>query len=75
MTATQSEQLWSTLYTLGADDGEPLEHWAVTRLFELGIAQMGSNGRRLTAYVERCFVVMESGDGEVPELEPGVQNE
>ena len=31
---------------------------------------MGSNGPRLTAYGEKCFVVMESGDGEVPELEP-----
>jgi hypothetical protein len=63
-----SEQLWAAVYTLGADDGEPLDHAAVTRLFELGIAEMGSDGPRLTAYGERCFVVMESGDGEVPEL-------
>jgi len=41
MTVAQLEPFWSTLYTLGSDDGEPLEHWAVTRLFELGIAKMG----------------------------------
>jgi hypothetical protein len=69
MTIAQAEQLWSTLYTLGADDGEPLEHWAVTRLIELGIAEMSSGGPQLTAYGERCFVVMESGDGDVSELE------
>jgi hypothetical protein len=30
---------------------------------------MGSDGPRLTDYDEKCFVIMESGDGEVPELE------
>jgi hypothetical protein len=70
MTLDESGRLWGTLYTLGINDGAPLEHWAVTRLFELGIAEMGSDGPRLTAYGEKCFVVMESGDGEVPELEP-----
>ena len=72
MTPTESGQLWGTLYTIGTDDGEPLEHLAVTRLFELGIAEMGDNGPRLTAYGQKCFKVMESGDGEVPELEPTV---
>jgi hypothetical protein len=70
MPLTEPERLWSTLYTLGADDGEPLEHSAVTRLFELGIAEMGSDGPELTAYGKKCFVDMESSDGEVPELEP-----
>jgi hypothetical protein len=64
-----TEQLWSTLYTLGADDGQPLDPKAVERLMELGIAEVGPDAKpQLTAYGERCFAVMESGDGEVPEL-------
>jgi hypothetical protein len=58
VTLTESEQPWRTLYTLGADDGAPLENWAVTRLFELGIAEKGDDGPQLTTYGEKCFVVI-----------------
>jgi hypothetical protein len=31
--------------------------------------EMGDNRPRRTPYGEKCFVVMESGDGDVPELD------
>ena len=74
MTIAESEKLWATLYTLGANDGEPLNPACIYRLIDLGIAEMGDDGPRLTAYGERCFVVMESGDGEVPGLQPNVDD-
>jgi hypothetical protein len=63
------EQLWGALYSIGSDDGSEALPEAVTRLYELGIVEMGDCKPRLTAYGEKCFVVMESGDGEVPELD------
>jgi hypothetical protein len=39
---------------------------------ELDIVEVGPDAKpQLTAYGEKCFVVMESDDGEVPELERG----
>jgi hypothetical protein len=67
---SKSKHHWAALYTLGSDDGEPLQPDAVAELVRLGIVELGRDGKpRLTAYGEKCFVVMESGDGVVPELE------
>ena len=65
----ESEQLWGTIRTLGADDGEPLSPASIYRQIDLGIVEMGDDAPRLTAYGEKCFVILESGDGEVPELD------
>jgi hypothetical protein len=43
-------------------------HGAVARVFEPGFAKMASDGLRLTACGEKCFVALASGDGDVPEL-------
>ena len=67
--STESAQLRGTIHTLGADDGEPFSPAGVYRLIDLGIVEMGDNEPRLTAYGEKCFVILESGDGEVPELD------
>jgi hypothetical protein len=64
-----SEELWEALYSIGSDDGSEAKPEAVTRLYELGMVEMGDGKPRLTAYGEKCFVVMESGDGEVPKLD------
>jgi hypothetical protein len=67
--SVSSEQAWGDLYTIGADDGEELRPEAVAKLVELKIAEYADDGQpRLTPYGEKCFVVMESGDGNVPEL-------
>ena len=65
----RSEQLWGALYDIGIGNANEAPPEAVTRLYELGIVEMGDSGPRLTPYGEKCFVVMESGDGEVPELD------
>jgi hypothetical protein len=64
-----AEQAWGALYTIGADDGEELLPEVVAKLDELNIAEDADDGQpHLTPYGEKCFVVMESGDGNVPEL-------
>jgi hypothetical protein len=63
-----ADECWTALYAIGSDDGEPITSAALEKLVELGIIQSDDDGPRLTAYGEKCFVVMESGDGQVPEL-------
>jgi len=38
------------------------------KLIELSIAERGADGLQLTPYGEKAFVVLESGDGSVPEF-------
>jgi hypothetical protein len=69
----RSEDLWGALYGIGIDDFIEARPEAIARLVELKIAELDDNGKPcLTPYGEKCFVVMESGDGEVPELETGL---
>jgi hypothetical protein len=60
-------ELWRALYSVGSEDDSEAKPEAITRLYELGMVEMGDGTPRLTDYGEKCFVVMESGDGEVPE--------
>jgi hypothetical protein len=64
-----NEQCWAVIGTLGADDGDELPPAAVVRLAELGTVEWRDGKPRLTPYGERAYVVLESGDGEVPGLE------
>src|SRR5688572_13122217 len=62
----EPEQLWAALYDLGTETkGDPD---AVMRLIELGIATVGMDGPELTAHGQKCFRIMESGEGQIPEL-------
>jgi hypothetical protein len=54
---------------LGADEEGAHPPVAVTRLAELGIIEWRDGKPQLTPYGERAYVVLESGDGEVPGLE------
>ena len=62
-----SDQLWTAIEALATD--EPANLAAVAKLIEYGLAERGEQGPRLTAYGERAYVVLESGDGFVPELD------
>jgi hypothetical protein len=64
-----NEQCRNVIGTIGVDEGEELSPAAVTRLAELGIIEWREGRPQLTLYGERAYVVLESGDGEVPGLE------
>jgi hypothetical protein len=64
-----NEQCWNVIAILGADEGDDLAPSAVTRLAEPGIVEWHDGRPHLTTYGERAYVVLESGDGEVPGLE------
>ena len=64
-----NEQCWDVIGALGSDDGSELHPAAVVRLAEMGIVEWRDAKPRLTPYGERAYVVLESGDGEVPGLE------
>jgi hypothetical protein len=66
-----SEQLWDAIYRLGTADDPitDLSSEAVAKLVEFKIVQLSASGLpQLTPYGEKCFTIMESGDGVVPEL-------
>jgi hypothetical protein len=65
-----NEQCWQVIGALGSDDGGELPPAALNRLAQMGLVESGSDGQpRLTVKGERAYVVLESGDGEVPGLE------
>ena len=75
-----SDDLWGAIYSIGSKDetaGEiPTD--VLTRLIELKIVKVKkkSGKPKLTKYGKKCFVIMESGEGEVPELDtPGSEGE
>ena len=63
----ESGQLWAALYDLGTKAKADPD--AVMGLIELGIAGVGTDGPELTEYGQKCFTIMESGEGEIPELD------
>jgi hypothetical protein len=66
-----SEQLWDAIYHLGAEDlsADKIPPAVIAKLIELKMATLDSAGLpQLTPYGEKCYVVLESGDGIVPEL-------
>ena len=69
--STNSEQLWDAIYRIGSEDGaaDKIPPGVIAKLIELKMVELSSTGLpQLTPYGEKCYVVMESGDGMVPEL-------
>jgi hypothetical protein len=72
MMPATSEQLWDAIYRLGSEDGtaDKIQPAVIAKLIEFKIAEFGATGLpQLTPYGKKCYVIMESGDGEVPELD------
>jgi hypothetical protein len=68
----ESDELYGALWQIGAEfEGEPLPRQEIIdRLAELKMVEIQPEGKpALTKYGERCYVIIESGEGDVPELE------
>jgi hypothetical protein len=66
-----SEQLWDAIYHLGAEDltAGNIPRAVIAKLIEFKMVELSATGLpQLTPYGEKCHIVMESGDGVVPEL-------
>jgi hypothetical protein len=65
-----SVQLWDAIYRLGADDlTADIPPTVIAKLIEFKMVEVNAVGLpQLTPYGAKCFNVIESGDGVVPEL-------
>ena len=66
-----SEQLWDAIYRIGTEDGtaDNIQPAVIAKLIEFKMVELNFTGLpQLTPYGEKCFVIMESGNGVVPEL-------
>lgn len=66
-----SEQRWDAINRICNEDGtaDKFQPSVIAKLIEFKMAQLGANGLpQLTSYGEKCYVVLESGDAVVPEL-------
>ena len=69
--AATSVQLWDAIYHLGAEDlaADNIPPAVVTMLVEFKMATVNTTGLpQLTPYGAKCFTVIETGEGVVPEL-------
>jgi hypothetical protein len=67
-----SEQLWGAIYALETEDANSadLTQPVIDRLVKMGFVELKAGGEpKLTAKGHKAFIVMESGNGEVPELD------
>ena len=65
-----SETLWGALYDIGNDENvRQIPPAVIAKLSELGLVEIAPSGPVLTPRGERAFVVLESGDGEIAELD------
>ena len=63
------DELWNAVDTLGTDgDVTSIRTDVAAKLIQLKVAEHGANGLQLTPYGQKAFVVLESGDGNVPEF-------
>jgi hypothetical protein len=68
---TTSEKLCDALYRFGSEDGtaDKIPPAVIAKLIEFKMVELSATGLpQLTPYGEKCYIVMESGDGVVPEL-------
>ena len=64
------EPLYDALYRIGADeDGPPLSAGIVAQLVAFKMVEIVDGASQLTDYGDKCFVVIESGDGIVTEFQ------
>ncbi len=67
----KSEQLWDAIYRLGANDltADNIPPDVTAKLIEFNMATVDTAGQpQLTPYGAKCFTVLETGNGVVPEL-------
>jgi hypothetical protein len=68
-TITQDD-LWCALYELGNELGDSdISPEVAAKLIELRIAERVYGSLQLTPYGEKCFAVIESGDGILTEFQ------
>jgi hypothetical protein len=66
-----SHQLWDAIYRLYNEDGtaDKIAPAVIAKLIEFKMVELSATGlTQLTHYGEKCYIVLESGDGVVPEL-------
>jgi hypothetical protein len=66
-----AEQLWDAIDRIYNEDGtaDRIAPAVIAKLIEFKMVELGATGLpQLTDYSEKCYVVMESGIGVVPEL-------
>jgi hypothetical protein len=66
-----SEQLWDAIDRICNEDGtaDKILPAVIAKLIEFKMVELSASGLpQLTDYGEKCYVVLESGDGVVPEL-------
>ena len=66
-----SEQLWDAIYHLGVEDltADNIPPDVIAKLIDFKMVTLDTAGLpQLTPYGEKCFTVLESGEGVVPEL-------
>ena len=66
-----SVQLWDAIYHLGAGDltADNIQPAVVAKLIEFKMVELNAVGLpQLTPYGAKCFTVLETGSGAVPEL-------
>src|SRR5262245_47651871 len=71
VTMSTSEQLWDAIHRIGSEDGtaDKIQPTVIAKLIEFKMAEFSATGLpQLAPYGEKCYVIMESGEGEVPEL-------
>lgn len=67
-----SEQLWDAIHRIGSEDltADNIPRAVIAKLIEFKMVELSAAGLlKLTTYGEKCFTVMESGDGRVTEFE------
>jgi hypothetical protein len=66
-----SVQLWDAIYRLGAGDlpADDIPPAVIAKLIEFKMVELNAVGLpRLTSYGAKCFTILVSGNGMVPEL-------
>ena len=70
--AATAEQICDALYRIGTEDGtaDRTLPSVIAKLIEFKMVTLDSTGLpQLTPYGEKCFTVIESGDGEIWEID------
>ena len=67
-----SEQLWDAIERLAHEDGtaDEILPAVIAKLIEFKMVELSDTGLpQLTAYGDKCFLILESGDGEMTEID------
>jgi len=67
-----ADQLWDAIYSLGTTDDPvtDLSPEVIAKLIALKMAELSDTGLpQLTEYGDKCFLILESGDGEMTEID------